>query len=367
MTGATKEFVIRLTRDESEREKAYRLRYDVYVEELGVYGHQADHERRLLTDETDEGSDVFVALAGEAAIGTARLTHGAQRPLPDWMRDDYELDRFAGLVPEERMCLATRFMVRREYRGTTVPVEIIAALVRRAAEFDVDLLFADCEPHLLTMYAMLGFRPYCGMFVDDNGDLFVPIACLAHDREHFEAINSPLLAWVGDKMDPGGRSASPAQILERCDLNPPVQPVAEEIVATLHELGGIFDGLQVDEVAGIVKGSHVIELEPRSPLIRPGNRSRNAYAILEGTLEAGEGARSMGPGETVGEVALLTRGERSMRVVAGPQGARVLTLSERTMRGLIESHSRAAAVILYNLARTLASRLADPAGMHADG
>jgi hypothetical protein len=49
-------------------------------------------------------------------------------------------------------------------------------------------------------------------------------------------------------------------------------------------------------------------------------------------------------------------------VVAGPDGARVLTVSERTLRKLIESRSETAAVLALNLARLLAQRLAGTAG-----
>jgi CRP-like cAMP-binding protein len=185
---------------------------------------------------------------------------------------------------------------------------------------------------------------------------------LSRDRAYLEALNSPVLGWGVDRLDPAAGVADVAAILERCDTRPPVERVPPELPRRLAETeGGILAGLSEDEVAAIVERSHVIGLDPGAVLIRRGQVSRMVYVVLEGSLVAGED-HVAGVGEALGEVAFLTGGTRTAEVVAGPNGARVLTVSERTLRKLIESRSETAAVLALNLARLLAQRLAGTAG-----
>jgi CRP-like cAMP-binding protein len=62
-------------------------------------------------------------------------------------------------------------------------------------------------------------------------------------------------------------------------------------------------------------------------------------------------------GEVVGEVAFLLSTPRISDVRALEGGARVLALSESALRALIDSSSRAAALLLLNLSRGLALKL----------
>lgn len=53
-----------------------RLRYDVYVEELGRYRAAADHDQRLLAEAEDEHSWLLFAEEDGAVVATTRLTWG---------------------------------------------------------------------------------------------------------------------------------------------------------------------------------------------------------------------------------------------------------------------------------------------------
>jgi CRP-like cAMP-binding protein len=63
-------------------------------------------------------------------------------------------------------------------------------------------------------------------------------------------------------------------------------------------------------------------------------------------------------GEVVGDVAFLLRTSRTINVIAGPAGARVLSLNEPALQTVMESHSRTAAILLLSLCRMLAGRVA---------
>jgi len=61
---------------EEEKHAVYRLRYDVYVEEMGRYRGAADHERRLLVEPEDQTARIFYAAPDGEVIATSRLSWG---------------------------------------------------------------------------------------------------------------------------------------------------------------------------------------------------------------------------------------------------------------------------------------------------
>jgi CRP-like cAMP-binding protein len=85
------------------------------------------------------------------------------------------------------------------------------------------------------------------------------------------------------------------------------------------------------------------------------------YVLLDGKLQYWTGTGFLATaetGEVAGDVAFFLRTPRTIDVIAGPDGARVLSLNEPALRSLMESHSEAAAILLFNLCRMLASRVA---------
>ncbi len=110
----------------------------------------------------------------------------------------------------------------------------------------------------------------------------------------------------------------------------------------------------------MLASSHVIQCAPGDYLIRRGQVARTVFVVLSGSLEVRDGERVVATtteGEVLGEVAFLLSSSRISDVCATGTGARVLCLSEKSLRGLIDSSSRAAAMLLLNLSRALAHKL----------
>lgn len=64
---------IGIAETEEEKRAVYRLRYDVYVEEMGRYQSVAGHEQRMLYEDCDEQRRIrYVAMDGEV-VATARF------------------------------------------------------------------------------------------------------------------------------------------------------------------------------------------------------------------------------------------------------------------------------------------------------
>ena len=67
---------VRVAETAEEREAVFRVRYDIYVEEMGRYRSVADHERRRLVDPEDDTSWIIYATDGADVVGSMRITWG---------------------------------------------------------------------------------------------------------------------------------------------------------------------------------------------------------------------------------------------------------------------------------------------------
>jgi N-acyl-L-homoserine lactone synthetase len=360
---------VRLASSPAEREAAFSLRYEVYVEELQWFGDVADHDARRLEDPVDSRSELLLATAGDEVLGTMRLTFGADGPFPEYFVERYGLDPFTRVIPSGKLAVGTRFMVRREERGRLASVLLLQGAATRGLERDVELAFCVCKPHLLGLWLRLGFRTYRRMYNDETEGLMVPLVLVMRDRAHLERVGSPLLASGFDALEP---TEATAAVLALLPERPPVRSI------DLHgdydwsrELEGgederrhalrLFDGLTEEELAAAIAHSHIIDAEPGQLLIRRGEPTRTMYLVLGGSVEIRDGdrlVRTLGPGASVGEIAFLLRRTRTLDVVIGADGAKLLSLHEPALRELLESRSHAAGVVLLNLAKSLAGQLA---------
>src|SRR5262245_66044110 len=65
---------------EEEKLAVYRLRYDIYVEEMGRYRGAADHDRRLLVEPEDQTARIFYGAPDGEVVATSRLSWGGDAP-----------------------------------------------------------------------------------------------------------------------------------------------------------------------------------------------------------------------------------------------------------------------------------------------
>lgn len=114
------EKVIVVTPDSSKelKERVYRLRYQVYVEEMK---HNLANEERMLHDKYDEYSTNFLAEVDGQDVGTMRYTAKRDGPLESeeqnesWRSLIWSSERDPSVV-----CELARWIVRRDFRGSSV-------------------------------------------------------------------------------------------------------------------------------------------------------------------------------------------------------------------------------------------------------
>jgi CRP-like cAMP-binding protein len=121
----------------------------------------------------------------------------------------------------------------------------------------------------------------------------------------------------------------------------------------------LFEDLDRAELEMLGRAVTELDLPPGRQLIAEGSRGRDMFVVVSGTLEVtrdGVHVAEIGPGEFVGEMALLTGDERNATVTVATQ-ARVLHVDGRGLSTVLDA-PQIAAKMLHVVARRAADNSA---------
>jgi hypothetical protein len=349
---------VRLATTDEEREAVYRFRYGVYVEELGRYRAEADHERRRLADPEDARSWLVYATHGGEVVASFRITWGGDGFSPRQI-EQYQLAPFLAELPPEVMAVGERTMIAPSWRGTDLMAALGEVSEPISLAHDVRVVFGACEPHLISFYACLQ-RPYGTRNINSPGAGFlIPLVSFPQEPEALLELGTggQLPTCVRDVLDSAGTVQSPLLLGEDEYLRR-----VRGAVSALD--GSVLDGFTADELEAVLRRSNVITCQAGDRLLKNGGSARNAFVVLAGKLDVSrEGARvgTVDTGQVVGEMAYFLHQPRAFDVDVTQDGTQVLSLSERTLATLIDHCPTAAARLSANIARQLCRRLAMPA------
>lgn len=370
MKDNTDKTIIGPALSEAERDAVFRFRYRVYVEEMDRYRSIADHERKSLSEPDDDTSHIYHALSGGEVVGTMRLTWGGDGGINERHVEQYDLARFLAKVPIEQVVIGERFMIEPALRGSNLLFRLFTAYLAFVNDRRIQLMFGDCEPHLLNVYQGLGFRPYTKLNVNspETGYL-VPLVLVPEDLNYLRTIKSPIARVVTDYGDKAQVPpeldellADGTAVLSQRLISMPTYWSSIEESLTRFEDGrtSIFDGLSSDEIQLCLTKSNIVDCNPGDRVIKKGNVAQNMFVVLSGTLEVrsgGEVKAILSAGDMFGDIAFFLGLPRTLDVFAATDDVRVISLSENTLRSLLENQPTVAAKLLQNITKMLCFRL----------
>lgn len=148
--------VIRIAESAADREAVYRLRYRVYVEELGFRQAYADHGRKIVQDRLDAAAVVLLAEVGGEVVGTVRTNVASNGDLGRYA----ELHRLHELrdVALSQVTMTSKLIVDERYRQGRIARRLAHAIFGVGVSCGVLVDFIDCEARLLPLYERLGYR-----------------------------------------------------------------------------------------------------------------------------------------------------------------------------------------------------------------
>ena len=153
MTSDDSNFELRLAKTDADLQAAQRLRYMVFVEELGGDGPLVDHQARLERDEFDEFFDHLMLIdrrkpaeSDNRVVGVYRLLRGdmAQRVGRYYSEDEYDLGPIK--ASGRKLMELGRSCVHADYRGSRAMYLLWNGL-GQYIKHDIDVMFGVASFH----------------------------------------------------------------------------------------------------------------------------------------------------------------------------------------------------------------------------
>lgn len=147
-------FVLRLARDDRDLRAAQRLRYRVFVQELGAEGPLVDHDQQLETDAFDPHFDhlLLIDTRRDAAhlddvVGAYRLLPSDKLSGPGRFYSENEYDVSALKATGRKLVELGRSCVHPSYRGGSAMLHLWNGLAAYVLEREIEILFGVASFH----------------------------------------------------------------------------------------------------------------------------------------------------------------------------------------------------------------------------
>lgn len=147
-------FTLRLARDDRDLMAAQRLRYGVFVKELGADGPMVDHTARLERDAFDPMFDHLLlidrrrdAVALDDVVGVYRLLPGERVAADQRFYSETEFDLAPLRASGRRLLELGRSCVHADYRGGNAMLHLWNALAGYVLERGIEIMFGAASFH----------------------------------------------------------------------------------------------------------------------------------------------------------------------------------------------------------------------------
>ncbi|MEO8001420.1 MAG: GNAT family N-acetyltransferase, partial [Arenimonas sp.] len=318
---------IRPIKSAEELDAVARLRYRVYVNELGRRPEGCDDDLQRLVDPEDIYSIVLAAFDHDQVVGTFRITPVDQLEENSSWRELYDNDKFP--VESNQQFIFSRMIVTNDFRGKGLAAEFFRTAFDCIRQAGGELAFLHCQSHLVSLYEVMGFRRYKSGFVHEEAGFRVPMVMIAGDWGHFEAVKSPLLMQVmqyppnvslGDWFEQEFAAHSKPGSVRVLAVDDFLKQFDERLMDLSIPL---LDDLDGEEKQQLFLSAEQIASGPGDVLLNKGDGGNSMYLILEGAVEVSSKKRgqrrvltTLGTGQLFGEAAFLMQTPRSADVTA---------------------------------------------------
>jgi Cyclic nucleotide-binding domain/Acetyltransferase (GNAT) domain len=357
-------------------QQAFRLRYEIFATEMGYGLEGIDHENRTFRDEFDPYAQIYVALKNGEVISTARTVYSRDCDLLGMLPADlsaaWKIDTFLGQFPSA-LAVSTKFAISPHHRGSIAATLITSRMYGDMLDHGIEFVFSMCSPYLIEFYSQLGFRVYSPSYADDVG-FTTPIVLVLRDWQHLQAVRSPLLKQLAKRNLCNGEHPSVCwfhdtygEKLEAFVSSYDDAVLGKILASSAREDAddaahvGIFQAMSPEEIKSITTLGKIFNVAAGQPIIQTGQQDDEMYIVVDGEilerrLDGELPSFRIGPGQVIGEVALLTGTIRSTDFIAATD-AQLASLSRQSMARLMKVRPELAARMLFNLARLQSFKL----------
>ena len=362
---------------EQEREAIYRLRYQVYIEEMnGANRHgEANAQNQQLKDSWDDCAHHFYAMHQGTVVACARFMMRRNGPLE--CEEHFNLERFVPSYPDS-IGMTSRLALHPEHRGSHLLKQLTCAIYQFLREERIQFNFIDCHTRLLPLYSKLGFRAYRPGFNHAQYTYVVPMVLVVDDLEFLEQVKSPFVPVA--RLYPSslnGRRLLLSQFPDAATvLVPPSHKPAHSTELMLERLihqpdqsasSNMLQGLLIEDVTVLASLGHYVSCQIGDAVLRAGDPGRDIFLILDGRFQVTgrfrhtpddeiQVSKILAAGDVFGEIRFLTDEIRYASVVA-LEHSTLLVLNAKAMDRLVITAPKVAAKVFRNIARIVVARL----------
>ncbi|MDK3072688.1 GNAT family N-acyltransferase [Sedimentitalea sp. JM2-8] len=149
MTDLTPEFSVKLASTPADLRAAQKLRYDVFVRELGSDGGMVDHVGGLEQDRFDAFCDHLMVFhrASGAVVGVYRLLRDDQAARAGQFYSEDEYDLGVLKTGDRRLLELGRSCLHRDFRGGSAMHHLWTGLADYVRRHQIDILFGVASFH----------------------------------------------------------------------------------------------------------------------------------------------------------------------------------------------------------------------------
>jgi len=148
MIGTEPTFQVHLAQGADDIAAAQRLRYEVFVEELGGDGPLVDHDARLERDRFDPYFDHLLARDGTGqVVGVYRVLRDDQAQAAGQFYSEDEYDLAPLRASGRRLLELGRSCLHKDYRGGAAMFHLWQGLAAYVADHQIDVLFGVASFH----------------------------------------------------------------------------------------------------------------------------------------------------------------------------------------------------------------------------
>lgn len=186
---------VKIASTQEERNEIYKLRYEIYVKEIGLKQTYACHASETVSEPLDENACLFFAKIKDEVVGVCRLNYARHDDLR-FYSDIYDLDRHLEKNREET-AIASKLLVKQSHRNTQVTYRILMEMYKNALSENIKYTFMDCAPtkSLVNFYKKWGFIEHKAIANHPDTGVVTVLKLVLGDVEHFKSVKSPFLKF----------------------------------------------------------------------------------------------------------------------------------------------------------------------------
>ncbi|MBF0104562.1 MAG: cyclic nucleotide-binding domain-containing protein [Deltaproteobacteria bacterium] len=359
-----------VAKSKQEFESIYRLRYQVYVEELKKgFLKDVDHDQKFVQDPEDHRKDSLLLYTGspDNITGTVRVDIYPAGSIPATIEERFSLKQFSK-VKDYAVCELGRLVINKNSRGLLILPALSRAVYQHAAiDQDIHFGFLYCAPGLVGAYRRLGFRPYRADLVHNPDGVRIPLVMLASDLDYFREVSSPHLDLAKKKFKSFADSSieeiknsmfsGVSALLEKEDV---WQYIQHSFFKSELNRDSFAQSLTAETLRYLSEKGFVVDVAEQKKVVREGLVEKEMFIILDGTFHVTRGNKTLAvleKGDLFGEMAFfLESGQRTASVHSVTAG-RLLLLRRKAVLEMMTENPDMAAKLLYHICVMLSKRL----------